>query len=640
MDRKYDRPAGAGENGARKPANRSGDRKSATHQESPPGRRIPAADAESSRQAKSGENRPTTGDRRSYSDTRRPATGEHRPATGARRPASGESRPGTGEHRSFSSERRPATGERRSFDGDRRPPTGERRSFDGDRRPPTGEHRSFSSERRPATGERRSFDSERRPATGERRSFDGDRRPPTGEHRPFNSDRRPPTGERPSFDGDRRPPTGERRSFDGDRRPPTGERRSFDGDRRPPTGERRSFDGDRRPPTGERRSFDGDRRPPTGERRSFSSDRRPTSGAPSRPAPWSRDRELRESKLGTQAENIDLPKIGQEEVLSAVAIAAAPIPLPVPDLPIPQILEPGTGLPDRLEGRNPILEAIKAGRTINKLWIAKREERPDPTLGRLISLAREAGAVIMEVDRRALDAMSTTHSHQGAIAQVAAHEYIELEDLISSVKARDEAPFLLILAELQESYNLGSILRIADAAGVHGVIIPTRRSVGLDAAVAKASAGAIEHVPVARVGNLTQTILTLKKEGFWIAGTDADGKTDYHKADWQGPLAILIGSEGEGLSPVLRRHCDFLISIPMFGKVNSLNAAVAAGIITFEAAASRKAAQKTEKAERPPLSEAETAALLAEADLLAEIDTENPTNLLPDNEGANDSAGE
>ncbi len=338
-----------------------------------------------------------------------------------------------------------------------------------------------------------------------------------------------------------------------------------------------------------------------------------TAAVPTIPAPDS----LNNSALGTEP-------------------AAAPTrtPQPVPDLPVPQILEPGTGLPDRLEGRNPILEAIKAGRTINKLWIAKRDERQDPTLGRLIAQARDAGAVIIEVDKRALDAMSTTHSHQGAIAQVAAHEYIELDDLIDIAKARAEAPFLLILAELQESYNLGSILRIADAAGVHGVIIPTRRSVGLDAAVAKASAGAIEHVPVARVGNLTQTILTLKKQGFWIAGTDADGKIDYHKADWNGPLAILIGSEGEGLSPVLRRHCDFLISIPMFGKVNSLNAAVAAGIVTFEAAASRRSGIKAEQPVRPPISDAEAADLQAEADRQTENDG------LVGSEGMSDSAGE
>jgi 23S rRNA (guanosine2251-2'-O)-methyltransferase len=249
-----------------------------------------------------------------------------------------------------------------------------------------------------------------------------------------------------------------------------------------------------------------------------------------------------------------------------------------------------------LEGRNPILEAIRAGRTINKLWVVKKDERPDPALSRVVAMAREAGAVIMEVDRRALDAMSTTHAHQGVIAQVAAHEYVELDDLLSQIKSRSEVPFLLVLDEIQDSYNLGSILRIADAAGVQGVIIPMRRSVGLDAAVAKASAGAIEHVPVARVGNLNQTIIQLKDQGFWVTGTDTDGKTNYRAADWQGPLVIIIGSEGEGLSPSLKRQCDFVVSIPMQGKVNSLNAAVAAGIVTFEAAANRRGDQAAEKA--------------------------------------------
>ncbi len=254
-------------------------------------------------------------------------------------------------------------------------------------------------------------------------------------------------------------------------------------------------------------------------------------------------------------------------------------------------LEPGPS--DRLEGRHPIQEAIRAGRTINKLWVLKREGRPDPAISRLITMARDAGAVLVEVDRKALDGMSTTHSHQGVIAQVASHDYASLDDLLMQIKARGESPFLLILAELKESYNLGSILRIADAAGVHGVIIPVRRSVGLDAAVAKSSAGAIEHVPVCRVNNLAQTIEQLKDQGFWIAGTDAEGTTDYHDANWQGPIGILIGSEGEGLSPSMRRHCDFLVSIPMHGQVNSLNAAVAAGIVTFEAAASRSKQKQT-----------------------------------------------
>ena len=257
--------------------------------------------------------------------------------------------------------------------------------------------------------------------------------------------------------------------------------------------------------------------------------------------------------------------------------------------------EQTAGSPDRLEGRNPILEAIKAGRTINKLWVAKREEKPDPALGRLITLAREAGAVVMETDRRVLDQMSETHGHQGVIAQVAAHEYVELDDMIARPLERGETPFLLVLSELQESYNLGSILRIADAAGIHGVIIPQRRSVGLDAAVAKASAGAIEHVPVCRVNNLSQTVERLKEQGFWIVGTDTAGTVEYHAVDWQGPLAVLVGGESEGISLILRKHCDFLISIPMHGQVNSLNAAVATGIIVFEAAHQRAGHPLAEK---------------------------------------------
>jgi 23S rRNA (guanosine2251-2'-O)-methyltransferase len=254
-----------------------------------------------------------------------------------------------------------------------------------------------------------------------------------------------------------------------------------------------------------------------------------------------------------------------------------------------QPVEEGQGSPDRLEGRNPIMEAIKAGRTINKLWVAKRAEKPDPGLLRLVALAREAGAVVLEVDRRVLDQMSETHGHQGVIAQVAVHAYTDLDVLIRTVREKGEKPFILLLNDLQESYNLGSILRIADAAGVHGVVIPQRRSVGLDAAVAKASAGAIEHVPVCRVTNLSQTIEQLKKDGFWITGTDASAETTYQEADWSGDLLVLIGSEGHGISPSLLKQCDFLVSIPMRGKVNSLNAAVATGIIVFEAARQRQA---------------------------------------------------
>lgn len=247
---------------------------------------------------------------------------------------------------------------------------------------------------------------------------------------------------------------------------------------------------------------------------------------------------------------------------------------------------------DRLEGRNPVLEALRAGRTINKLWVARQEGgRIDPTAARIVAMAKERGVFYNEVPRTTLDQMSQTHNHQGVIAQVASHDYAELEAVISSAREKGEAPFLLMLDELKDAYNLGSILRIADAAGVHGVIIPRHRSIGLDSMVAKASAGAIEYVPVSRVTNLSQTIAALKEDGFWVAGTDAEGTISYDKADFTGPLLIVIGSEGEGMAKNIRDKCDFLLSIPMSGHVNSLNAAVAAGIVVFEAQKQRLAAK-------------------------------------------------
>lgn len=250
-------------------------------------------------------------------------------------------------------------------------------------------------------------------------------------------------------------------------------------------------------------------------------------------------------------------------------------------------MEKIAGSPDRLEGRNPVLEALRAGRTINKLWVQKREGKPDPTMARIVRTAREAGIVIIELEKSALDQMAESHGHQGVIAQVAAHEYIDIDEHIDKLISEGRQPFVIILDSLQESYNLGSILRIADASGIDAVIIPERRSIALDATVAKASAGAIEYVPVARVGNLTNEVMKLKEKGFWVAGADADSDQFYYQADWKGPMALVIGSEGQGISKGLLKHCDFLVSIPMAGSVNSLNAAVAAGIIVFEAARQR-----------------------------------------------------
>jgi len=244
-----------------------------------------------------------------------------------------------------------------------------------------------------------------------------------------------------------------------------------------------------------------------------------------------------------------------------------------------------------LEGRNPVLEALRAGRTINKMWVLRHKgSRPDPVLGRLVAMAREAGVVILEVERDALDRMAFSKGHQGVIAQAAAHTYAEWQDVVAAARERGEEPLVLVLDELKDPYNLGSILRIADAAGVHAVIIPSRNSVGLDALTAKASSGAIEYVPVSRVVNIVSTLEAMKKDGFWIVGTDASGDTPYDKADFSGPTAIVVGSEGDGLGRLVREHCDFLVGIPMCGKVNSLNVAVATGVVVFEALRRRTAA--------------------------------------------------
>lgn len=246
---------------------------------------------------------------------------------------------------------------------------------------------------------------------------------------------------------------------------------------------------------------------------------------------------------------------------------------------------------DRLEGRNSVNEALSAGREINKLWILEPQggQRLDPGLAKILDEANKRKIVVMRSPRNVLDRMSQTHNHQGVIAAVASHEYVEIDDILAKAADEGRAPLLVVLDELKDAYNLGSVLRIADAAGVDGVVIPKHRSIGLDSVVAKASAGAIEYVPVARVTNIAQTLRELKeKHGFWVCGTAAEGSTPYDKADYKGSLAIVIGSEGEGMRDSVQKECDFLLSIPMAGRVNSLNAAVAAGIVIFEAVKGRQ----------------------------------------------------
>ena len=247
--------------------------------------------------------------------------------------------------------------------------------------------------------------------------------------------------------------------------------------------------------------------------------------------------------------------------------------------------EPVEEIEGQLEGRNALQEALKSGRTIDKVFIADGDT--DRSLQRLAAEAREAGAVIVPVDRRKLDQMSTTRSHQGVIALAAAHEYYTIDDLLEEAAARGENALLVICDELSDPHNLGAIMRSAECAGAHGVIIPKRRSVGLTATVAKASAGAVEYMKVARVTNINNTINELKEKGVWIFGTAAEGSIPMYKADLTGPAAIVIGNEGDGMSPLVRKNCDVMVHIPMKGRISSLNASAAASILLYEAVRQR-----------------------------------------------------
>lgn len=233
---------------------------------------------------------------------------------------------------------------------------------------------------------------------------------------------------------------------------------------------------------------------------------------------------------------------------------------------------------EMIAGKNPVLEALRAGREINKVWVAEGVKKTG--IQELIDLAKEQGVLVQFVPKQKVDKLA--ENHQGIVASVAAYDYAELDDLFAAAKAKNEDPCILILDELEDPHNLGSIMRTADAIGVHGIIIPKRRAVGLTAVVAKASTGAIEHVPVVRVTNLAQTVDELKDRGVWIAGTDAKGSQDYRKMDATLPLALIIGSEGKGMSRLLKDKCDFLYNLPMVGHVTSLNASVAAALLMYE----------------------------------------------------------
>ena len=246
-----------------------------------------------------------------------------------------------------------------------------------------------------------------------------------------------------------------------------------------------------------------------------------------------------------------------------------------------QIVDNRQGIQNEIiEGRNAVMEALRAGRAIDKLFINRGEV--DKTLGHIASAARDKGIVVVECDRRKLDFMSQTHAHQGVIAVCAVREYCTVEDILAIAEERQEAPFVIVCDEISDGHNLGAIIRSAECAGAHGVIIPKRRSAGLTAVVDKASAGAAEHMAIARVPNLPAAIRELKERGLWIYGTAADGQSDLWHTDFTGPLALVIGSEGDGMGRLVAESCDFIVSLPMKGRVSSLNASAAAAITMYE----------------------------------------------------------
>ena len=238
-----------------------------------------------------------------------------------------------------------------------------------------------------------------------------------------------------------------------------------------------------------------------------------------------------------------------------------------------------------IEGRNAALEALKADRTIDKFFVQTGSN--EGSIRKIIGEAKAKGIVIQEVDKIKLDAMSETGKHQGVIAFASAHEYVRLEDILAAAAAKGEEPFIVIMENLNDPHNLGAVIRTANAAGAHGVVIPKRRAVGLTSVVGKVSAGAIEYTPVAKVTNIVRTIEQLKKEGIWVACADMSGESMY-ETNLKGPMALVIGGEGEGVSRLVKENCDYVVSMPMEGEINSLNASVAAALLMYEVVRQRK----------------------------------------------------
>lgn len=235
---------------------------------------------------------------------------------------------------------------------------------------------------------------------------------------------------------------------------------------------------------------------------------------------------------------------------------------------------------DQVEGRNAVIELLESGKDINKIFITKGERHG--SINKIINMAKENKVILVEKEKKQMEEMAQTTNYQGVIAMVPPYEYCEVEDILQEAIRKNEEPFILILDSIEDPHNLGSIIRTAETAGVHGIIIPKRRAATVNSTVNKVSAGAVQHMKIARVTNLSDTIERLKKEGLWICGTDVNTKTYYYDQDLTGAIGIVIGNEGNGIGQKVKNNCDFLVKIPMKGKVNSLNASVSTGIVLYE----------------------------------------------------------
>ena len=241
---------------------------------------------------------------------------------------------------------------------------------------------------------------------------------------------------------------------------------------------------------------------------------------------------------------------------------------------------------DQIEGRNSVLELLESGKDINKIFVTRGEKHG--SINKILGIAKERKIIVVEKDKRQMDEMAQEENYQGVIAIVPPFEYVEISDILKTAEEREQHPFILILDGIEDPHNLGSIIRTAETAGVHGIIIPKRRAVSVNSTVNKTSAGAVEHMNIARVTNISDAIEELKQAGLWICGTDVETDKYYYNQDLTGPLGIVIGNEGKGIGDKVKKNCDFLVKIPMKGKVKSLNAAVSTGIVLYEAVKQRR----------------------------------------------------